>query len=1149
MENKLTPSQKAALNTDIHISLTANAGSGKTFVLKKRYIKLLTRPDIFPSHIAAITFTEKAASELYNKINEELDETIQSEETPEDIKKLLRKKKRLLHSAKISTIHSFCSELIREFAIEAETDPGFIPVDEIVSSELIDSAIDSSLTQLFEEESSKNLIIELLRELKGYEPLKNLVKNAVKNRSKLQKFYSSTLADKSLEEYENEISRYIFDIFHDILEAGDPDSLKSLNTQRLLKSGLKELTDAPEFFINVLSSISPELRPSIEYDGDPVRLIRKIHLHKILFEFNRRFSTLFNAALKTYNQIKYTKGYLDYEDLILKVREMMSNPESGLSDYLVSKYRYIMIDEFQDTDEAQYDIFIVDGENLEKQKKNLFIVGDQKQSIYMFRNAEPEIFNVTQGHIQKANPEGKLTLAESFRMNKELCAFNNLVCNNMFSKVIPRFTSVEYENLVYARKEKGKTPSRIEILQTGHEGKSSDLPGQARLMAQRIIQIHNENEVTGWGEIGILLRVNKDFIHVQQALDEAGIPYHFSGVSNQFNNQFTHDIFNYFRFLADKKNSIALTGVLRSPFFMLSDTQLYALFSEDGDSLWEKLGNAATKEKSFEQIYGLLNHHLKLAASMGPGELFDTILEGTDFLNIHSAITNPSRIFYLVENLRSKIQEFENESYYTLFDLTAYLESLLFLTEKEQKVTTDKDPTSVNILTIHSSKGLEFTSVFLFNSDYVLKSSRNASLIFSKQFGIIMPLTETGTEQSQTETTFLGDFDKYLQRKKEEEEIKRLYYVALTRASDQLYILTDSIVTPPSGSLSHWVQSVCNFSNADNYKDITTEVKLLDETISEHQSEKISLRIPVISALENSSPESSSAIEQTSAQGLVETHSVLLPKKIEVIPDFRLTTERLISVSSILLYSECPYRYMLKYDLHLPDLLNFMGKKEHPLIFEADSKIPARGTEYGNIIHKGMELYQPGDSVETIITKISPEFPFLAKASELEMTKLQSDFLAVLDSKLFAEFKNEKMLNEFEVIALAGNHFVNARIDSLIIKSDSAVIIDYKTNPLEKFTGTTLQNYLLQLKIYAYLLTKLYSELHQIKTVLLTTRDPEKSVINLYSPKELEETGVWLSETLLKMVSGDLGKTKATCDHCILKEQNIECTEFFKDYI
>ena len=154
----LTKYQNAALRYDRHISLTANAGSGKTTVLSKRFVEILLKENINLNNIVAITFTEKAASELYSKIANELDERIISANGITKIK--LETLRRNLVSAKISTIHSFCIEILKDYAPVAGIDANFSPVDKRTSDEILQQSMDEIIVKNLKEDNTeiKNLI-------------------------------------------------------------------------------------------------------------------------------------------------------------------------------------------------------------------------------------------------------------------------------------------------------------------------------------------------------------------------------------------------------------------------------------------------------------------------------------------------------------------------------------------------------------------------------------------------------------------------------------------------------------------------------------------------------------------------------------------------------------------------------------------------------------------------------------------------------------------------------------------------------------------------------------------------------------------------------------------------------------------------------
>jgi ATP-dependent helicase/nuclease subunit A len=160
--NNLTPYQKEALNFKNHIALTANAGSGKTFVLAKRYIEIALQGSIKLSSIIAITFTEKAASELYKRISDEIDLRLLSESDESTRKRLITVRRHLV-SAKISTIHSFCSELLKEFSPEAGIDANFKTIDDIESGEMITESINGFVSKAVEDKSLEDDFKYLVR--------------------------------------------------------------------------------------------------------------------------------------------------------------------------------------------------------------------------------------------------------------------------------------------------------------------------------------------------------------------------------------------------------------------------------------------------------------------------------------------------------------------------------------------------------------------------------------------------------------------------------------------------------------------------------------------------------------------------------------------------------------------------------------------------------------------------------------------------------------------------------------------------------------------------------------------------------------------------------------------------------------------------
>ncbi len=222
----LTPHQSSALNTSGHMALTANAGSGKTFVLARKYLDVLIKDNLDISGVAAITFTEKAASELYLKISVLIDERLSECEDFSE-KKRLEKVRRQLVSANISTIHSFCINILRDYPVEAQLDARFVPIDEKLSEELIELSVEEIIRSSFDDKMLSEELKYLIRIFSSKSKLQNQIVKLIQNRKNvftLQKnLYSSNI--KSIAEY---FSKIFEDSFINIWQKKEKDFIKAM---------------------------------------------------------------------------------------------------------------------------------------------------------------------------------------------------------------------------------------------------------------------------------------------------------------------------------------------------------------------------------------------------------------------------------------------------------------------------------------------------------------------------------------------------------------------------------------------------------------------------------------------------------------------------------------------------------------------------------------------------------------------------------------------------------------------------------------------------------------------------------------------------------------------------------------------------------
>ncbi|MHB8339528.1 MAG: UvrD-helicase domain-containing protein, partial [Ignavibacteriaceae bacterium] len=210
--NTLTDHQIRALNFKNHISLTANAGSGKTLVLASRYLEIALKENISLRNIAAITFTDKAAGELYKKIAGEIERKLSySSDIREKIR--LEEIRQQLVSANISTIHSFCIDILREYPVEAKLDSNFVPVDEKASSELIELAIEEAIKNALnvpDEEINMKYLVRVFASKKNFS---DQIVSLIKHRKNVLTITKNIYSLK-----ETEISKFFFNSFMEYSE-------------------------------------------------------------------------------------------------------------------------------------------------------------------------------------------------------------------------------------------------------------------------------------------------------------------------------------------------------------------------------------------------------------------------------------------------------------------------------------------------------------------------------------------------------------------------------------------------------------------------------------------------------------------------------------------------------------------------------------------------------------------------------------------------------------------------------------------------------------------------------------------------------------------------------------------------------------------
>lgn len=1152
--NQLTPHQNNALDYKKHISLTANAGSGKTFVLSKRYLEIAVNENLPLRNIAAITFTDKAAGELYQKIAKEIDAKLRTAGEKQIIDRLEIIRSQLV-SANISTIHSFCINILREHPVEAGIDANFTAIDEMFSDELIEISIEELIKKSLENSAEANNLKYLIRHFASKNNFSRELLSALKHRRNLmnlsERIYclpSGEIAENFYKTFLSITTEILKDSFEDFKSAVAKINLNVLShnnknliaveiavlisklekvrdTEKLLllledmrnKILVKSGTVAIKGYLGREDSFTLQTECSlVEKYLDKVKFFHipknHIEIETELANFGLIFNNYFKKTLDIYTQKKKEAGYLDYEDILLLTHNILQNEE--VKEALSEKFKYIMIDEYQDTNELQYSIFLPILKDFKK--GNLFVVGDEKQSIYMFRDAELEIFSKTKNKIGFASgKESLLTLPDSFRMAPNLCVFINTLFRNLFNNPNKLFNEVEHEDVVCARED--VETGNIEILLADSETPNNDELVEADLVAERILRLveyNEQKEIIKWGDIAILCRKRKSFLELEKSFSKKKIPFAIVGGKGFYQRQSIYDIYNYFSFLLDQNDDTALIGILRSPFFSISDSEIFEISLIHNSSYWLKLKNYSEKEPNISHIVKILDENISLINEIEVPKILRKIVTETEYLVILSQKSSAVQELANYEKLLSLTIKFFEEDFRTLYDYVNYLKESIGTVEDESQAAIADELNSVKIMTIHQAKGLEFPIVFLYRCGESSKknSIKSKSVIVDKTFGILTKVPLEGDYFGQPHSAPIVGLSNYIIERKNLAEVKRLFYVAVTRAKNQLFICSNSeqALSAAEDTFIGMLRLGLNANLELNKLRLKSKFKLLLKTDDRYSNTEkdLEVSIPIVKKLH----------EIPAAAAQVEKFPQFNSHLIRHIDDNPFG--EIFSATKFSVYKQCPLKYFLIYDLGFSTLMtensNWVNKqnskstenyfdfnsKEEELFLDInevgplinDVKTPQlKGTLIHWLLSEETAQTDLNLKVESYLTdKLNPNDLNSIQVKALKQNIIQ-DMNSYFDSKNYQfikKYKNYK--NEAELYHQHRDYFLFGIIDKLILHENKIIIVDYKTDLVssEEINGKAKQ-YFEQLKFYAYLASKLYGINSNIELRVVFIRHPD----------------------------------------------------------
>ena len=662
----LTENQLKALDFQRNIALIAGAGSGKTTVLVQRYLHiLLQNPHLPVAGILAITFTEKAAAEMKERIFREIEQRFATESSPTapSLQKRLFTIFQQLHQAQIFTIHAFCSRLIQQFPVESGINPDFLIMEEVQKTEFLER-IFRDFFQQYGTEPGRTFPLE--RQALYAFPLSTIRKflNLVYNQRAILEPFLNEVAERSPEEIQQRWEAQFVRLHRSVVQ----DFLQNRTLQEALRT-LAHLNPAHPLsqLVHRLSqnqlNLSEQTRLVIEiilrllkkdltaykridsrvWNGEGREIFREASQQAVAYarglfpwdvHSNEEFAPIFIGLariardfLHFASEAKVRLNALDFEDLqIHAIRLLEQFPH--IRKRLREQYRYVLVDEFQDTDALQSRLIelLTSEENSKIPPGKLFFVGDDKQSIYGFRYADLRIFRRFTERVQQqggnrpfrnpnngeelpaseAERKGVISLSHNFRSHPALIAF----FNHFFREVLLPVSDydVSFSPLQAARTDTAGLNSEIHltVLTQTNSGETppESLPqSEAQYVARLIRRIVAENplqcqEATPrgtatrplrYGDVAVLLRGRTHLDKLVEALRRQGIPHQVYKGKGFFQQREVQDLYYLLKTLAQPEDDFALLTFLRSELAGLSDETLFYLSQVQGSNYRERL--------------------------------------------------------------------------------------------------------------------------------------------------------------------------------------------------------------------------------------------------------------------------------------------------------------------------------------------------------------------------------------------------------------------------------------------------------------------------------------------------------------------------------------------------------------------------------
>lgn len=1084
---KWTDEQREAFEDRNHnLLVSASAGSGKTTVMIKRIVDLVLEDRIPISNFLVVTFTKASAGDMKKKL---IDAFLKKQNDSFAIEQIEN-----VETSDISNLHSFCSRLISTYFYEVGIDPAYHIIDDGESTFLKDRALTKLFEQkektgdveffelfdIFQKKRSDKQLKEIIKRFCNFlnshidgkkwfeESLKathalnlnenisaNLINTYVSNSASKDAKKAEDMAELCLNFGQEKLYDYFMDV-SSLLKTIKKKNPYMVNAKNVfdINFGRKPVVDKKkegyEHISEISSALNDELKDNLEnYRENFVSNDEKIILEG-LQSSKQRLIALFNLVQEfneIYSSLKKESNGLDFNDLEKYALQILSN--EAILQGVKQKYKYVFVDEYQDINNVQEKIIsLVSGEN------NRFMVGDVKQSIYRFRLCDPDIF------LQKYDLYGKggefnklIKLNCNFRSDKKILSF----VDEVFSGVMTEdFGGVNYKNdahfvagennldkpdsvnLCYidTQKEKQEKPAvsgvysvKNHVQEDSEEVKSA--VAEAKYVASKIADLTNKSNLDSidYADIAILVGARNEAISkFVETLEAFGIPVSSDEKHNLMEEWYVQELVNFVKLMCNRKDDFVLFKVLKSRLFNFTDEEIVSLRKIDLNArffdvveMFEQCDDEILKNKmhNFMQKIDMFS---KFAKILSLKELIYKIIDEFCLAKLNYFMQNGEQINNNVDkfiNALPEVDAFEFVINYANFELV---------------VENECGGDAVKLMTIHKSKGIEFKAVFLVNTSNAFNfMSTRGAILFNKYYGVGMDYFDL-VSRAEISTIPISAI-RLLERRKLVEEQQRVWYVALTRAVQKMFL----VCSKPLNRLNK------NFPDRPTCFANWLEPIIVKELEGKH-NELIKFETYQLNDLVEN-------VEKQEKQLLFNDADIDKPDWFDYEYKNSLNIPLKNSVSKILKNNEL-----------------FENEYENSLVYENTKSSADRGTLYHKVfqninLKKIEEIDSQFDLIKNLFTenewqniddnlvKNVLKLPFFKEIQQNDIIFKEREFYA----KMPANLLESSAPNEDEFI-------MQGVIDLLIVKPDGLWILDYKTGTLN---DEKLEKYKFQLETYA----------------------------------------------------------------------------------